>query len=484
MAGWLAAAFCALIVLKPTALWPGLEGVPIVHLAFALVVLACVVDVVRQRIHPAIAPATKLVAALFAWGLLITAAKAGFQLGAEVASLSILGAVYLAIAIGASSPSGLRAFAWGYVGCAVTVTVIAILQIAAPPRCFEVTAANEWAPVFDGRACESPLDCEAAATVRGDYRCEHPGPWATTSIGFRARFRGSLADPNELAVMTVTAVPLVLALAEGARRRRREARRAPRAFAGVLALPLLFSDRIVTRVMSLLRAVPAVVMMAAVGWVVVLTHSRTGVIVYLVVAGVEMVRRMGAWGLVGGCVVGPPLLLFGGRSGSEASESSDERMQLLVEAIEMIKRTRGLGIGLGRFTDESELGLTAHNAYVLAAAEAGLVGMILFALLFYASVKASASVWFGEHDVHPEVRRMAPALTTSLLGAAVGAFFLSWTFKDILYVLFGASSALYAAARADAPGLSSGLRAREVAAVIGAMLVLLVALDVMGRLRH
>jgi hypothetical protein len=472
MAGFFAAAFTMLIVLKPTAIWPGLEGLPIVHVAFALVLLGAAVDVLRGRLSPRLPAASWLVAALFAWGLATTALKAPSQLGAELGSLGILASVYVAVVLASSTPGGLRAFAAAYVLCAVVVTAVALVQSTGEPRCFDLEPDGSLveSAALDGRACTTGLECEAWAPLPHDMRCERPGPLGTTTIGQRARFRGALADPNELAVMTVSSLPFVLVLAERARRRgeRRTTKRP-------LSLPVLLRDRGVDRAMGLVRAIPATAMFTAVAAVVVLTKSRTGVIVYLVVAALELTRRFGPWAVVGGCFVGPPVLLLGGRDSQEASDSSDERMHLLVDALEMVKRTRGVGVGLGRFVDESDIGLTAHNAYVLAAAEAGLVGMVLFGLVVYASMKAAASTWL-DADADPDARRFAPAITTSLAGACVGSFFLSWTWKDVLYVLLGAAAALEVAA-----GKRTRPSAREALLVALAMAVLLGAVAVVAR---
>src|SRR5262249_28333213 len=154
-------------------------------------------------------------------------------------------------------------------------------------------------------------------------------------------------------------------------------------------------------------------------------------------------------------------LLFGGRGGSEAEESSDERAELLREGFERIRETHGIGIGAHQFADASSIGLTAHNAYLLAAAQAGVAGLALFGFVLYVALKVPYAIWFGTYQLHPTTARFAPALAISLTGAALGILFLSWTYKDILYMLIGASAALYAAARAEDPRVKVGLSLRE-----------------------
>jgi O-antigen ligase len=218
----------------------------------------------------------------------------------------------------------------------------------------------------------------------------------------------------------------------------------------------------------------------AVGAVVVLSQSRTGLLVFLTVLGIQALRIAGAWGIVAGCVLGPPMLLLGGRSGVEAEESADERAEILREAFEMLRRTKGLGPGAGQFSDTSSIGMTAHNAYVLAAAETGLVGLLLFSVALYLSLKVPVAVWLrGRRGGAAD---LAPAVGTALAGALVGILFLSWTYKDVLYMMMGASAALYSAARARDPGLRVGLSLREAAGCALAALGLLAVVYVGTRL--
>jgi O-antigen ligase len=149
----------------------------------------------------------------------------------------------------------------------------------------------------------------------------------------------------------------------------------------------------------------------------------------------------------------------------------------------MIRRTKGIGVGAGQFGDESSIGRTAHNSYLLAASETGVVGLCLFALLLYASLKVPLAVWFGEARTSPAVARFAPAIFISLCGALIGIFFLSWAYKDVLYMLLGASAALYGAARADDRRVSVRVSVREIGLVCGGMFVMLGLLNLFLRFR-
>jgi O-antigen ligase len=213
----------------------------------------------------------------------------------------------------------------------------------------------------------------------------------------------------------------------------------------------------------------------------VLSQSRSGLLAFVTVLGLIAIRRAGAWGVVVGCVLAGPLLLLGGRSGAEADDSESERLEILREAFELIRIHKGFGLGAGQFSDASSLGLTAHNAYVLAAAEAGLVGLVLFALALYASVKVPVVVWLDARG--SAAARFAPALAVSLVGAMVGILFLSWSYKDVLYLMMGASAALAAVAHAE-HGIKVRVSLKEAFLVAIAAMGLLAVVYLGARIRR
>ncbi|WP_437759345.1 O-antigen ligase family protein [Sorangium sp. So ce1389] len=490
MAAWVVCALCALVIIKPQEFIPELSGIPLVHAAFGLTLLCVALDVVWRRLKPALAPQVVYALAFLAWAALTTALKRPTALEERGLQLATVAGVFLAVSFAAASPRGLYALAITLVGCAALTTAVAIVQAFQPHGCM-LAAPEDWEGKGelepDGRPCETNLDCRKDPPVPdGNYRCERPGPLGTSTIDGRVRYRGSLADPNELSLMAGMSIPLAIALAERRAGRRRDGR--PPRLPGVVAararpaLPLLLTDRLLSRVCAALRALPVTAVIVAIGAMVVMSRSRSGLIVYLAVLGLSFIRRSGALGVIAACFVGPPMLLLGGRSGDEATESSEERAALLREAFEMIRRTRGIGVGAGQFGDESSFGLTAHNSYMLAAAETGLLGMCLFALVLYASLKVPLAIWLGDAEVGPAARRFAPAIFVSLCGALIGIFFLSWAYKDVLYMVLGASAALYGAARAEGGRVSARVSAREAALVCGGMFAVLALLNVLLRL--
>jgi putative inorganic carbon (HCO3(-)) transporter len=87
----------------------------------------------------------------------------------------------------------------------------------------------------------------------------------------------------------------------------------------------------------------------------------------------------------------------------------------------------------------------AHNSFVQAGAELGLPGLILFTgviLSAFASLRrAGGLVQAGYQPGHDNVP-LTPALTGSLLGFVVGAFFLSLAYSEMLYTLVAFATGL------------------------------------------
>jgi O-antigen ligase len=98
---------------------------------------------------------------------------------------------------------------------------------------------------------------------------------------------------------------------------------------------------------------------------------------------------------------------------------------------------QGLGVGV-RWN-------AAHNSYLQVAAELGLPGLVCFVALLAASlaVLARAARRARRADPASRVPQLAQALTGSLIGFMVGAFFLSLAYAEMLYTLVAFAVALH-----------------------------------------
>lgn len=446
MAATMVCILCAVVILKPQEFIPILSGVPIVHILFALCLLTGVLDVVLGKIRLCIAPHTPLVIAFFLWGALVTFVRSPQTFSKEIGSLVIVASLFGATAFLPGSILGIRRVILAFLVSALIASTVAICQSTGPLGCM-MAAANDWeakeALEFDGRSCEISADCRKDPPIlQANYRCERLGPWGTSTIGGRVRYRGILADPNDLSLAAALTLPFALAYSQ--KNALQESAKFPRMFASLFTY---FS-------------------IGLIGTMIILSQSRMGVVVFLVVMGLALLRRAGSWGIVLGFVLLPPVLMLGGRESADADASSRERLDLIADALKMIRSSHGLGVGLGRFAAESSTGLTAHNSYLLAASELGIVGITLFALMLYAGLKIPLALWFSPDELDPKIKQWSSALAIALVGAYIGIFFLSWAYKEIIYILLGLSGSLYQSARQAHPDLRITVGTRETLVVI------------------
>jgi hypothetical protein len=426
--------------------------IPLLYVFFGLSVFGIVLDL---RLGYAIIRATPQlpwVGLLFVWGALVTLIHGPSAAVVPISGLAICTTLYLLIAHGIQSFRGLHVVAGSVLAMVLFVCLVGDHQGLAPTGCVVVdpsTRGDTSAGRPDGRSCESIRSCYSGEVEPGaEYACEHIGLLGTTSVGGgRVRYRGVLQDPNELSLAGGVGLPLALAL--GSARRRSVGRRA----------------------VSMLTF--AVVALCA-----LLTGSRGGQLVFLTVLGAYGLKRFGKGGLLIGLAVAAPLLVFGGRSGSEASSSTLERLDCWTAALSIWRSHPLLGVGLGQFTEYNYM--TAHNSYLLALAELGFPGMLLFTIVLYLSGKVPFAV-LRELDSSPDcapgaaiARSWATALIASFAGLAIGIFFLSFTYHYVLWIYFGLSGALYAAVRTHHPGLQVRFGASDLALVFGADVAVIV----------
>src|SRR5262249_8548888 len=148
-------------------------------------------------------------------------------------------------------------------------------------------------------------------------------------------------------------------------------------------------------------------------------------------------KRYGWRGLALGAVLAVPMLLLGGRSGAEAESSSIERLECWYEGMSMWLGNPLLGVGVGPVTADPFL--TAHNSLVLAPAELGLPGMILWSSVLWVSVKIPVTALrrYAQVPEATALRAWAMALVASMAGLVVGIFFLSFCYHYVLWIYVG-----------------------------------------------
>ena len=194
------------------------------------------------------------------------------------------------------------------------------------------------------------------------------------------------------------------------------------------------------------------------------------------------VMRYGLKGLIGAAVFALPVILLGGREGAHADASADERMEVLYDAITAFKQHPIFGMGIDQFTEERRI--TAHNAYVLAAVDLGIPGFFMWFGLLYTSVKIPLSVlWRPPANLDPTTRALAVALAVSFAGMAIGIFFLSFTYKQLLFVWVGLAGGLYGAVRNEDPTFEVKIGPKDLLAIAGLEVFILSLVFVYTRLK-
>jgi O-antigen ligase len=228
-----------------------------------------------------------------------------------------------------------------------------------------------------------------------------------TGMTYRIQGLGILGDPNAFAQFLLAMLPLALV---GAKNRGR--------------LTQLF----------VLLPIASLLLLGI--WC---THSRGALLGLVLLVGILVKRRLGnlGGGLAAG-MVAVAMLYFGYTGG----RSGDNRQDIWSDGLGMFKSSPVWGVGFHGFTQTSEQ--TAHNSFLLCAAELGFVGLFLWVGLLLVSLWQLRRVANAPdtEDSDPELRDWANAVLFSLSAFLIPGFFLSETYAPMLYMLLGMSAAI------------------------------------------
>ena len=433
------------IYVRPQEIHPELQRLPLLYLFFAVAIFGLLVDL-RLRVNKFSAtPQLPYAILLFVWSAVATALNAPDAVLRTALEFAVPVTLYVVIA---HSVHTFRAFQWvtgSILALTILLGVVGAQQGVAPWGCVRVDPERTGDITIgepDGRPCRplEDLDCYLRGEPEpgADYICEHVGMLGTTSVAGRARYRGVLQDPNELALALGIGLPLAFAFAG----RRKNGWRALMA-AGTFAL---------------------------VAVAVYFTQSRGG---QLVIAGVLGVYALHRWRWKAAAVmamvapVALVALLGGGSDGGrvDAAASTEERYEAWATGIQMFRDSPLFGVGHGQFVEHHYL--TAHNSYILAIAELGLVGIFLWGAVLYLTVKIPlvALLRYNAREEARVARVWALGLLAALGGLLVGIFFLSFAWHLIFWAYVGLSGAFYSAVRTHDPTFSVRMTLRDWAIV-------------------
>ncbi len=434
------------ILARPFEFVPSLSGLPLLYVFFAMALFGYLVDLRLGRTSARTTPLLGWGLGFLGWSFVTLAVAAPGRLLED--GLRVAVAVSLLVLI-SQSVQTLKVFEWvvGVVlACCIAVAAVCVHQGVQPFQCVAFAPAEERKALGkpDGRPCETPEQCvidppEPTAV----YHCERVGLLGTTSVGHgRVRYVGVLQDPNEVALLVSLGIPLAFAFYQ----RRR----------------------------SLARTWLLGVMISLAAITVVMSESRGGQLVFGMVLGAYFIRRYRWKGALVAALAAAPILLLGGRSGVEATGSSNERMECISVGLALLRGSPLLGVGLGQFTQYHYL--TAHNSFVLAPAELGLPGMLAWTMLLWLSLKIPLRALQLDSPEAATVRTWAMALVAVVCGLSVGVFFLSFNYHFVFWVVLGLSGALHACVQRHLPSWRVHVGWRDVlgvAAVHGLLLALL-----------
>ncbi len=433
------------IYARPLDFVSALRDLPLLYVFFFLAVFGFLVNLSQGQSKVNSKSQLRWVIVFYAWCFFTAGIKDFGSLSTSGLRLTIAISIYFLIALGLSSFKAFEILSATILACTLWISVVCVHQGMQPFQCiaFLPTESEESPGHPDGRACERPDACRLdAPEPEADYRCEHVGVFGITSVGNgRVRYIGVLQDPNEAAMTVAIGIPLAFAFFQ---RKRTAVRFAVAATAFLLAT--------ITVVMS---------------------QSRGGQLVFLGVLGVYFFRRYRWKGLLIATILMLPVLLMGGREGEEADSSAVERLDNLMVGLQLFAHSPAIGVGMGRFTEYHNL--TAHNSYVLAAAELGIPGMVAWLSILFASFKVSYSSLTLLPAPEGEVARIwGLSMFSALTGLSVGIFFLSFNYHFIFWIYMGMTAALAGAVARSFPQFHVDVTRKEVGLLTISGLLLLV----------
>jgi O-antigen ligase len=382
----------ATLFIRPGEIVPDLEGWPI----YQWVILSCLVvaypRVLDQFTRDALVsrPITVCVVGLWVAAVLshlarmntFDAREVGFEFGKVVLYYLLLVAVV-------DTPQRLRQLLVWLAGFIVILALIAVLQYHGVIQMASLTTLEE-----------RRLDPETGEFV----------------VIPRLRSTGIFNDPNDVCLALGLGIQICLYFAA-------DKRRGPIRFAW-LAPVVLF-------VYTLIRTQSRGGLLGVMAGLLVLGYARYGW------------RKTAAAG-----VVAVPLLLavLGGRQTNfdlgDKEDTGQARVQLWSEGFELFKQTPIIGIGARQYAEE--VGLVAHNSFVHAYTELGLLGGTLFVGAFFCALAGlRRTPATAANPLDSELVRLRPYVVAMVVGYAVALWSLSRNYVPPTFLVLGLAAAYY-----------------------------------------
>ncbi len=397
----------AMLFIRPSEFVAELNAVELYRYIIALCLLVSFPLVLRQFTlrFPGVPPIAGIVLALFPAVVLsgMMHGDGDLLIDTTIEFLKII-VYFLLLLCMIDSVARLRRFLYWIGIFSAAVTMIAVLRYHADlgmPTAPVKREAGNKSKIHGTRVTDQMRDLETGQLVDVQRMCG----------------TGIFNDPNDLALVLVTAIPMCLYWLTD------PTRKAMKPF--WIALILLF------------------------GYALMLTHSRGGFLALL--AGVGALLHMKFGGkktlvLAGVCL---PLMfvVFAGRmtSISSGEGTGQSRIQLWAEGLQFFQRSPLFGIGADNYRSMSSH--VAHNSFIHSYAELGIVGGTLFLAAFYFAfrglhlAKQIQDNLTERADTDPELHRLLPYLTAVIVAYTVGIAFLSRCYIVPTYMILGLATA-------------------------------------------
>jgi O-antigen ligase len=218
------------------------------------------------------------------------------------------------------------------------------------------------------------------------------------------------------------------------------------------------------------------------GYALMLTQSRGGFIAMVAGLLVLFYLKFGAVRtmLLGALAMPVLLAVFAGRMTNISTEdgTGQSRLQLWAEAFTLIQQSPLIGIGADNYRAFSRH--VAHNSFIHCYAEMGLIGGSLFVSAFFLALRGlyefrrQPGIAASDSPIDPELQRMHPFLLAMLVAYAVGICFLSRSYIVPTYMMLGLA-VVYLRLRATPETISAPVWTRfiwpKLAGVSGCFLV-------------
>ncbi|MEI9970800.1 MAG: O-antigen ligase family protein [Ignavibacteriota bacterium] len=182
---------------------------------------------------------------------------------------------------------------------------------------------------------------------------------------------------------------------------------------------------------------------------VVFTGSRGAILGLAVIVGLFLVRKLRTVGAVITTAVGGLALLGVNayKSRTISLQGGMDRLAIWSDGLSYFKSQPIWGIGPRGFMNE--FGMTAHNSYLLVAAELGIIGYFLWLSASLVTFIQLSRVPQAVGKSDPSLARWALALRISLAGYMFTSFFLSRAYELPLFMLLGMCGGVIIAAGGD-----------------------------------